>query len=230
MAWICNLNEIIMSTDKIVTTGPIRLIALTDETTVASYTVCIMMTSSNGNIFRVTGHLCRELTGDKGQWSFDVFFNLRPNKRLNKQSWGWWFETLSRPLWRHCKDICLHHIYYIPILPKTFELTGVFFYFFFIVDSTTPITKWTSFLAKKRVDALVKKVITDASQMSAYCTEPSTLTRLNIWWPYFMMTSSNGNIFRVTGFLCGEFTGHRWIPPTEANDAVLRCFLCSAPE
>ena len=25
-----------------------------------------------------------------------------------------------------------------------------------------------------------------------------------------MMTSSNGNIFRVTGPLCGEFTGHRW--------------------
>ena len=26
------------------------------------------------------------------------------------------------------------------------------------------------------------------------------------------MTSSNGNIFRVTGPLCGEFTSHRWIP------------------
>ena len=34
--------------------------------------------------------------------SFDVFFDLRLNKRLSKQSWGWWFETLSRPLWRHC--------------------------------------------------------------------------------------------------------------------------------
>ena len=28
-------------------------------------------------------------------------FDLRLNKRLSKQSWGWWFETLSRPLWRH---------------------------------------------------------------------------------------------------------------------------------
>ena len=27
-----------------------------------------------------------------------------------------------------------------------------------------------------------------------------------------MMTSSNGSIFHVTGALCGEFTGHRWIP------------------
>ena len=29
--------------------------------------------------------------------SFDVYFDLRANKRLSKQSWGWWFETPSRP-------------------------------------------------------------------------------------------------------------------------------------
>ena len=33
--------------------------------------------------------------------SFDVFFDLRLNKRLSKQPWVWWFETLSCPLWRH---------------------------------------------------------------------------------------------------------------------------------
>ena len=33
--------------------------------------------------------------------SFDVFFDLRLNKRLSKHSWGWWFEMTSRPLWRH---------------------------------------------------------------------------------------------------------------------------------
>ena len=31
-----------------------------------------------------------------------AFFDLRLNKRLSKQSWGWWFKTLSFPLWRHC--------------------------------------------------------------------------------------------------------------------------------
>ena len=36
--------------------------------------------------------------------SFDVFFDLLLNKRLSKQWWGWWFETLSRPLWCHCND------------------------------------------------------------------------------------------------------------------------------
>ena len=45
-----------------------------------------------------------------------------------------------------------------------------------------------------------------------------------------MMTSSNENIFRVTGPLCGEFTGHRWIPLTKASGAELWCFLWSAHE
>ena len=34
--------------------------------------------------------------------------------------------------------------------------------------------------------------------------------------------------FRVTGHLCGEFTGRRWIPRTKASDAELSCFLWSA--
>ena len=37
--------------------------------------------------------------------SFDVYFDLRPNKRLSKQSWGWWFGTPSYPLWRHHNEI-----------------------------------------------------------------------------------------------------------------------------
>ena len=38
------------------------------------------------------------------------------------------------------------------------------------------------------------------------------------------MTSWNGNIFRVTGPLWGESTGHRWIPLTKASDAELLMF------
>ena len=45
-----------------------------------------------------------------------------------------------------------------------------------------------------------------------------------------MMTSSNGNYFRVTGPLCGEFSGHRWIPLTKASNAELWCFLRSVPD
>ena len=45
-----------------------------------------------------------------------------------------------------------------------------------------------------------------------------------------MMTSSNGNIFRVTGPLRGEFTGNRWTPLAKASDAELWCILWSVLE
>ena len=56
---------------------------------------------------------CGEFTGHR--WiphtkpvtrSFDVFIDLRLNKRLSKHSWGWWFETLSCPSWRHSNEKC----------------------------------------------------------------------------------------------------------------------------
>ena len=68
-----------------------------------------MMTASNGNIFRVTGHLCGNspVTGEFPSQrpmtrSFDVFIDLRVNKRLSKRWGGWGFETTSRPLWHNC--------------------------------------------------------------------------------------------------------------------------------
>ena len=72
--------------------------------------VAHMMTSSNGNIFRenwpfVQGiHRSLVNSQHKGQGSgaLNFFFDLHLNKRLSKQSWGWWFETLSHPLWHHC--------------------------------------------------------------------------------------------------------------------------------
>ena len=57
----------------------------------------------NGNIFRVTDTggfpSQRPLKG-----SFDVFFDMRLNKRLSKQSRRRWFETPSRSMWRHCNE------------------------------------------------------------------------------------------------------------------------------
>ena len=75
---------------------------------VLSFTPGYMMTSSNGNISRVAGLVCWEFNGHPwmpcakaSDAGIDVFFDLRVNKRLRKQSWGWWFERPSRPLWRH---------------------------------------------------------------------------------------------------------------------------------
>ena len=41
--------------------------------------------------------------------TFGVFFDLRLNGRLSKQSWGWWFETPSRPLWRQSNEHLAYH-------------------------------------------------------------------------------------------------------------------------
>ena len=59
-----------------------------------------MMTSSNGNIFRVSGPFAGN-SPVAGEFpaqrpvtrSFDAVFDLWLNKRLSKQSLGWWFET-----------------------------------------------------------------------------------------------------------------------------------------
>ena len=68
----------------------------------------------------VTGPLCGEITGSgefptqrSVTWSLDVFFDLRLNKRLSKQPWGWWFETPSWSLRHHCNE---HPIYILLIV------------------------------------------------------------------------------------------------------------------
>ena len=64
-----------------------------------------MITSSNGNIFRVA--LLAMFAGNSpvtgefpaqrpARQSFDIFFDLCLSKRLNEQSWSWWFETPPR--------------------------------------------------------------------------------------------------------------------------------------
>ena len=84
-----------------------------------------MMTSSNGNIFRVTGPFWGESTGHR--WipltnasDAELWCCLRLNKRLSKQSRRRWFETPSRSSWHHCNDLIsvkhqLHMKYHIHI-------------------------------------------------------------------------------------------------------------------
>ena len=65
--------------------------------------------------------------------SFDVIFDLRLGKRLSrrKPSWGWWFKTQSRSLWRHCNARCL-------TLPSLHVLMGLGFCA--LVISVNPVT------------------------------------------------------------------------------------------
>ena len=85
-----------------------------------------MMTSPNGKFFCVTGPLCENspVTGEfpsqrPVKRSIDVFFDLCLNKRLMKQSRGWWFQTPSCSLWCYYNAYCenlhvnnTHHVVY----------------------------------------------------------------------------------------------------------------------
>ena len=92
-----------------------------------------MMRSLNGNIFRVIGPFCGRIhrspvnSPHKGQWrrAFHVFFDLRPYKRLNKHSRDWWFETPSRPLWRHCNCPLMIYPFEATFLHLIYKLTKV---------------------------------------------------------------------------------------------------------
>ena len=71
-----------------------------------------IMTSSNGNISALLA-ICAGNSPVPGEFpaqrpvtrNFDVFFDLRPNKLLSKQSRGWWIETPLRTLWRHRNEL-----------------------------------------------------------------------------------------------------------------------------
>ena len=98
------------------------------------------MTSSNRNIFRVTGLLCGEFIGQR--WipltkasdaelitkASDAelkifFFDLRLNERFSKRSRCWWFETQSRLLWNHYGNE-LHWKGTHPTTPVTFSVSS----------------------------------------------------------------------------------------------------------
>ena len=130
-----------------------------------------MMTSSNGNNFSLTGPLCGEFPGPR--WiprtktvtrSFDVFFDLRPNKRLSKQPWGWWFETPSWSLWRQCNNIMLPWINepdspYNWLMQETGQVTSMCWYL-------VPWRRCPSLLIKSR---------------SSVCSQSSMFTFMLVW-------------------------------------------------
>ena len=57
------------------------------------------------------------------------------------------------------------------------------------------------------------------SYIISCCPAIALVANVTCW--LYIMTSSNGNIFRVTGPLCREFTGHRWIPPQKAMFSLI---------
>ena len=75
---------------------------------------------------------------------FDVFFDLRLNKRLCKQLWGWWFETPTRSLWHNCN---VSPKYSVEYRQSSADMGCVFCAFkfwsiFHIDDSSIPCYGW----------------------------------------------------------------------------------------
>ena len=93
--------------------------------------------------------------------TFDVFFDLRLNKRLSKQSWGWWFETLSRPLWRHRNENCTSCSARVRIFQRNVnELSGQhgIFWFDYTSCSIRAKTSCTYMMIKKYKTQTLAKI------------------------------------------------------------------------
>ena len=123
--------------------------------------------------------------------SFDGFFDLRLNKRLNKQSRRRWFETLSRSLCRHCSVL-------VPLWYND------------INESFRSVYINTPLLLEASVSSMLCITRATPDWFSLHGMRNNLHNESPSSWPPFnnMMTSSNGNIFRVTGPLWGESTGH----------------------
>ena len=160
--------------------------------------------------------------------SFDVFFDLRLNKRLSKPSNRQWFETQSRCLWCHCHDLGL---------PYNGAWLYVISWTLVIWRRQEPGHKQNLYLLRMTVCKILGGCCIIPMKNHLKCNAMQNIAKHffingntfenvvceNVGHFVRMMTSSNGNIFRVTGHLCGKFTGPRWISRTKASDAELWC-------
>ena len=123
-----------------------------------------MQWHDDGNIFRVTGH-CAGNSPVTGEFptqrpvtqGFDVFFDLRMNKQLSKQSWGWWFEML----WRHCN--------------------GLFSCYCFVQEQTYCMKVHTSHWCCLLVPSLVIKIFNTAMTGPSHLVDPIQYQLCDVW-------------------------------------------------
>ena len=122
--------------------------------------------------------------------SFDVFFDLLPNKRLSKQSLGWWFETPSGSLWRHSNEVGRSNSWYLPryngieYIRMTQWPVGNLLFLITKSAKHILVNDKLSFFHKIPISWIPLDHIKDNStwiQMRAWC-RPTTSHFLNNWW------------------------------------------------
>ena len=180
------------------------------------------MTSSNGNIFRVTGHLCGEfivhrwipLTKDSDT-EFWCFRWSAPEQTFSKPSRRRWFETH-----RAHYDVTVIRLCLMPLPFRQLQTYSEGF--------VNKMMRFHLNCDKEKRDAIVVRV--HGGALADFTNREREILCMQVS-EYFslMMTSSNGNIFRVTGHLCGHRSPVN-SPHTKASDTGFWCFLLSAPE
>ena len=174
-------------------------------------------------------------------WLFDEE-NIRRHDGCNK--WWRWLQLMFRERWRGLHDSFDE---LVPLITQEI----CFKYFWNLAKIYRALLRWTpsSFFGEAvmmsphdggthlewvegRGVKVLSQILSDESLSYSLKHISTGEHSLHISWrsthplfPIFKMTPWHGNMFRVTGPLCGEFTGHWWIPLTKASDAEFDVFF-----
>ena len=143
--------------------------------------------------------------------------------RINGIPWTWTIHIIA-----HFKEACTSGKY-ICINPLKEDIFLSSHSFWYLVDDIWFGITVLSLLFMLISDLATRQLITSTYLRKRFVNKNNSTTVAGCVYS-LMMTSTNGNIFSVTGPLCGEFTGHRGIPLSKTSDAELWCFLWSEPE
>ena len=121
--------------------------------------------------------------------SFDVFFDLRLNKRLSKQSWGWRFEMPSRSLWRHrngtfLSQLIMAHTHtdiyiYICVCTDVYHIMKQCQYYYRFHSKSS---KWRAYKLAKKIRNLNLKSLRNVEK--CFCRRASHTSVLTATWRF----------------------------------------------
>ena len=162
--------------------------------------------------------------------TFDVSFDLRLNKRLRKQSLGWWFETLSRPLWRQCNgvmydnplELCVHYV-------ATCMADWVCVRY---ISSRTPLASLWSHIGRKLLQCplMASWHGSDFRITGPSCGESQKVDNAELWFRYCWVVSLNKLLNRRW---CYQWVKTSWRPCVvtimyRSKFSDLTLFICSS--
>ena len=139
--------------------------------------------------------------------SFDIFFDLCLNQWLSNDLWGWWFETLPHPLWRHCNGVgaCLD-------AAKT-DLHHLHQRIFALVQQLC----WDSLNFPHGLNILWRSLSKNEIFIGYFC-------KLHVFKHGRYDDIMVRNTSSIIGILWGESTSDWWIPLTMSSDAEFWCW------